>query len=83
MVEELENLEDIYKLLNVGCDKFLINSSVILNPDLINESAKDLGVNVLLLQLMFKKRLMVLSCFVKGGEKILTWCNTKWAKSLW
>ncbi|TQV62813.1 MAG: imidazole glycerol phosphate synthase subunit HisF [Sulfurovum sp.] len=39
----IRKLEDIYSLLNVGCDKVSINSSAIKNPDFINESAKRFG----------------------------------------
>ena len=39
----IRKLSDIYKLLNVGCDKVSINSSAIKRPDFINESAKRFG----------------------------------------
>lgn len=39
----IRELNDIYKLLNVGCDKVSINSSAIKRPDFINESAKRFG----------------------------------------
>ncbi|SFV51200.1 Imidazole glycerol phosphate synthase cyclase subunit [hydrothermal vent metagenome] len=39
----IRELSDIYKLLNVGCDKVSMNSSAIKRPDFINESAKRFG----------------------------------------
>ena len=39
----IRKLDDIYKLLNVGCDKVSINSSAVTNPDLINEGAQRFG----------------------------------------
>jgi cyclase len=39
----IRELNDIYKLLNVGCDKVSMNSSAIKRPDFINESAKRFG----------------------------------------
>ncbi len=39
----IRKLSDIYKLLNVGCDKVSINSSAIKRPNFINESAKRFG----------------------------------------
>lgn len=39
----IRELSDIYKLLNVGCDKVSINSSAIKRPNFINESAKRFG----------------------------------------
>jgi len=39
----IRELNDIYSLLNVGCDKISINSAAIKNPNFINESAKRFG----------------------------------------
>jgi len=39
----IRSLDDIYKLLNVGCDKVSINSAAIKNPDFINEASKRFG----------------------------------------
>jgi len=39
----IRELNDIYKLLNVGCDKVSINSSAIKRPDFIGEGAKRFG----------------------------------------
>ncbi|MEA3417853.1 MAG: imidazole glycerol phosphate synthase subunit HisF [Campylobacterota bacterium] len=39
----IRKLEDIYSLLNVGCDKVSINSAAIKRPEFINESAKRFG----------------------------------------
>ena len=39
----IRELNDIYKLLSVGCDKVSMNSSAIKRPDFINESAKRFG----------------------------------------
>lgn len=39
----IRELNDIYRLLNVGCDKVSINSSAIKRPDFIEEGAKRFG----------------------------------------
>jgi len=39
----IRKLEDIYKLLNVGCDKVSVNSAAIKRPELIDEGAKRFG----------------------------------------
>ena len=39
----IRELDDIYKLLDVGCDKVSMNSAAIKRPDFINESAKRFG----------------------------------------
>ncbi|MBR7047664.1 MAG: tRNA-dihydrouridine synthase, partial [Campylobacter sp.] len=39
----IRKLDDISRLLNVGCDKVSINSAAISNPNLIDEAAKKFG----------------------------------------
>lgn len=39
----IRELNDIYKLLNVGCDKVSINSAAIKRPEFINEGAQRFG----------------------------------------
>jgi cyclase len=39
----IRTLNDIYKLLNVGCDKVSVNSAAIKRPELIDEGAKRFG----------------------------------------
>jgi len=39
----IRTLDDIYKLLHVGCDKVSINSAAIKNPSFINEASKRFG----------------------------------------
>ncbi|HIP60964.1 MAG TPA: imidazole glycerol phosphate synthase subunit HisF [Sulfurovum sp.] len=39
----IRKLDDIYNLLNVGCDKVSINSAAIKNPEFITEAAKRFG----------------------------------------
>ncbi len=39
----IRKLDDIYRLLDAGCDKVSINSAAIANPDFITEGAKKFG----------------------------------------
>lgn len=39
----IKSIDDMYKLLDSGCDKISINSSAIKNPSLIEEGAKKFG----------------------------------------
>lgn len=39
----IANLEQMYELLNVGCDKISLNSAAIKNPNLITQGAKRFG----------------------------------------
>lgn len=51
----IRTLDDIYKLLNVGCDKVSINSSAVKNPDFINESAYRFGSSTIVAAIDAKK----------------------------
>ncbi|SFV67576.1 Imidazole glycerol phosphate synthase cyclase subunit [hydrothermal vent metagenome] len=51
----IRELNDIYKLLNVGCDKVSINSSAIKRPEFINEGAKRFGSQCIVVAIDAKK----------------------------
>jgi cyclase len=51
----IRKLDDIYSLLNVGCDKVSINSSAIKNPNFIDESAKRFGSQCIVVAIDAKK----------------------------
>ena len=51
----IRELNDIYKLLNVGCDKVSINSAAIKRPDFINEGAKRFGSQCIVVAIDAKK----------------------------
>lgn len=56
----VRNLDDIYNLLNAGCDKVSINSAAIKNPQLIEEGAKRFGSQCIVVAIDVKRR--------NGGE---------------
>ena len=51
----IKTLDDIYKLLNVGCDKVSINSSAIKNPAFIDEASKRFGSQCIVVAIDIKK----------------------------
>ena len=51
----IRKLDDIYKLLNVGCDKVSVNSAAIKRPQLIDESAKRFGSQCIVTAIDVKK----------------------------
>ena len=77
----IRNLDDIYKLLNVGCDKVSINSSAVVNPNFINEGAKRFGSQCIVVAIDVKKvQDGSYHVFVKGGREdtgldAVTWAN--------
>ena len=51
----IRELDDIYSLLNVGCDKVSLNSSAIKNPNFINESSKRFGSQCIVVAIDVKR----------------------------
>lgn len=80
----IRKLEDIYKLLNVGCDKVSINSSAVTNPDLINEGAKRFGSQCIVTAIDVKRvEDGSYHVFVKGGREDTGLDAVKWAKEVY
>lgn len=80
----ISKLDDIYKLLNVGCDKVSINSSAVKNPDLINESAKRFGSQCIVVAIDVKKvEDGSYHVFVKGGREDTGIDAIQWAKEVY
>ena len=51
----ISSLDDMYNLLNAGCDKVSINSAAIKNPALIEEGAKRFGSQCIVVAVDYKK----------------------------
>lgn len=51
----IKKIDDISRLLDVGCDKVSINSAAIHNPNLIDESAKKFGSQCIVIAIDAKK----------------------------
>ncbi len=80
----ISKLEDIYSLLNVGCDKVSINSSAVKNPDFINESAKRFGSQCIVVALDVKKMPNgQYHIFIKGGREDTGLEALSWAKEVY
>lgn len=54
----VRNLDDIYNLLNAGCDKVSINSAAIKNPRLIEEGAKRFGSQCIVVAIDVKRQIL-------------------------
>lgn len=52
----IRNVDDMYQLLDSGCDKISINSSAIRNPSLIEEGAKRFGSQCVVVAIDVKRR---------------------------
>jgi cyclase len=78
----IRELNDIYKLLNVGCDKVSINSSAVKNPDFINESAKRFGSQCIVTAIDVKKTGDSWNVYVAGGRIDTGLDAIEWAKEV-
>ncbi len=76
----IRELDDIYNLLDVGCDKVSINSAAIKRPDFINESAKRFGSQCIVVAIDAKRVGDSWHIFTHGGRKDTGIDAIKWAK---
>jgi cyclase len=80
----IRKLEDIYNLLNVGCDKVSINSSAVSNPNFIDESSKRFGSQCIVVAIDVKKvEDGTYHVFVKGGREDTGLDAVAWAKEVY
>ena len=78
----LRKIDDISRLLNVGCDKVSINSAAISNPNLIDEAAKKFGSQCVVVALDVKKTGNSYNIFIHGGRTDTGIDAYKWAKEV-
>lgn len=78
----IRTLEDIYKLLNVGCDKVSVNSAAIKRPELINEGAKRFGSQCIVTAIDVKKRGSKYNVYLNGGRVDTGLDAVEWAKEV-
>ncbi|MDD2383396.1 MAG: imidazole glycerol phosphate synthase subunit HisF [Sulfurospirillaceae bacterium] len=76
----IRKLEDIYRLLNVGCDKVSINSPAIQNPIFIDESSKRFGSQCIVIAIDAKKTGNSWNVFINGGRIDTGIDALSWAK---
>ena len=78
----IRKIDDISRLLNVGCDKVSINSAAISNPNLIDEAAKKFGSQCVVVALDVKKTGDSYNIFIHGGRTDTGIDAYKWAKEV-
>ena len=78
----IRKLEDIYKLLNVGCDKVSINSSALKTPELINNGAKRFGSQCIVTAIDAKRTGNSWNVYVNGGRIDTGRDAFEWAKEV-
>jgi cyclase len=78
----IRTLDDIYKLLRVGCDKISINSYAIKNPDFINEAVQRFGSQCIVVAIDAKRTSESWSVYVSGGRIDTGLDALEWAKEV-
>ncbi len=78
----IRKLEDIYKLLNVGCDKVSVNSAAIKRPELIDEGAKRFGSQCIVTAIDVKRAGDKYHVFLNGGRVDTGLDAVEWAKEV-
>lgn len=78
----IRELNDIYRLLNVGCDKVSINSAAIKRPEFIDEGAKRFGAQCIVVAIDVKRTGDQWNVYLNGG-RVDTGINAlEWAKEV-
>ena len=78
----IRELNDIYRLLNVGCDKVSINSAAIKRPEFIDEGAKRFGAQCIVVAIDVKRTGQQWNVYLNGG-RVDTGINAlEWAKEV-
>lgn len=75
----IRSVSDISKILNAGADKVSINSSAVLNPDLINEGSKKFGNQCIVVAIDVKWNGSFYEVYINGGRKATGLNAIQWA----
>ena len=78
----IRKLEDIYKLLDVGCDKVSVNSSAIKNPQLIDDASKRFGSQCIVTAIDVKRTGNQFNVYINGGRVDTGKNAIDWAKEV-
>jgi cyclase len=78
----IRTLDDIYRLLKVGCDKISINSHAIKNPDFINQASERFGSSTIVVAIDAKRTGKSWNVYVSGGRIDTGLDALEWAKEV-
>ncbi len=78
----IRKLDDIYKLLDVGCDKVSVNSAAIKRPELIDEGVKRFGSQCIVTAIDVKKHGSSYHVYINGGRVDTKKDALAWAKEV-
>jgi len=78
----IRKLEDIYALLNAGCDKVSINSSAVKNPGFIDEASKRFGSQCIVVAIDVKRHGKSWHVYIAGGREDTGLDAIEWANEV-
>jgi cyclase len=78
----IRKLDDIRDLLMAGADKVSINTSAVLNPELVTESAKKFGSQCIVVAVDIKKNRGAWEVYTHGGRKGTGLDALEWIKKM-
>lgn len=76
----ISSLENIEELLKAGADKVSLNSSIVRNPDLITQAAKQFGSQAIVAAIDVKVVNGIKKVFIKGGKEETELEGFQWCK---
>lgn len=79
----IRKIDDISRLLNVGCDKVSLNSAAIHNPNLISKAANKFGSQCVVVAIDVKKVDGSYHVFINGGRVDTKIDAYEWAKKVY
>ena len=78
----IKTIEEIEELLKSGADKVSLNSSIVKNPDLINEASRNFGAQAVVAAVDAKKTGDSWNVFIKGGTEDTGLDAIKWMQEV-
>lgn len=76
----INEISDIEKLLKTGADKVSLNSSIVRNPNLITEAAKEFGSQAVVAAIDVKFNQSKYIVYIKGGREAVELEGIEWCK---
>jgi imidazole glycerol-phosphate synthase subunit HisF len=76
----IRNITDMDNLLSAGCDKISINTSAVVNPDLINQGSEKFGAQCIVVAIDAKQIDGKWKVTINGGRDIVDKYVVDWAK---
>ena len=78
----LKKLDDVKSFLDAGADKIALNTTAVLNPDIINQTAKSYGSQCVVVAIDVNRENQQLNFYINGGRKLVKQDFFNWTKEV-